>query len=496
MMTFVRILLVPLSGPLSYDFKSGGESTRDGKVKFTDLTEATGNGLAALALANTHLCKSSWTDVLKEAAEIFSMDQFFDVQYHSCMNNFEPVVWENISEFEKKYGDLNAQMLGDLILASAFYNSRAPHITKVRQILERDPEYDANSGDFANQLEKMTQFQVVKRTKGYEIHMPGAQTLFEKPSLTRAEAELKKKEQEGKTQKFGGLKKGDGGGLTFTASQVPEVLKAVCVHFGVDTHPPCDKCHMRHNPAGGCIKAELAVKAFELSGPLVKSVAQAELSAKQSVIKAKEKEIRSCDIKVLENVVTELHNLGISLNKMFQQTGSVRGKDNNAIKKEYAKGKDCYHWLNGDCNRKECMFRHDPSTKGKGKDPAAGKPDKDPAKTVKDLLTHTATDDKNQDCRLWAHGQCVKGSKCPHKHDPAKGHPHKDKETNSEMPKEMQGIMARLAQLEAVTKTPSASVEQTHVGTGGEKLGQSASRDILSIPERTKRAAEAAGVTS
>ena len=118
------------------------------------------------------------------------------------------------------------------------------------------------------------------------------------------------------------------------------------------------------------------------------------------------------------------------------------------------------------------MFKHDPSKKGKGKDPAAGKPDKDPAKTGKDLLTHTATDDKNQDCRLWARGQCVKGSKCPHKHDPAKGHPHKGKETNSEMPKEMQGIMTRLAQLEAVTKTPSAAVEQTHVGTGGEKLGQ------------------------
>ncbi len=47
MTTFVRILLVPLSAPLSYDFKGGGESTRDGRVKFTDLTEATGNGLAA-----------------------------------------------------------------------------------------------------------------------------------------------------------------------------------------------------------------------------------------------------------------------------------------------------------------------------------------------------------------------------------------------------------------------------------------------------------------
>jgi hypothetical protein len=89
------------------------------------------------------------------------MDQFFDVQYHSCMNNFEPVVWEKISEFEKKYGDLNAQMLGDLILASAFYNSHATHVTKVRQILERDPLYDANNGDFTNQLEKMTQFDVV-----------------------------------------------------------------------------------------------------------------------------------------------------------------------------------------------------------------------------------------------------------------------------------------------------------------------------------------------
>jgi hypothetical protein len=124
-------------------------------------------------------------------------------------------------------------MMGDLILANAFYNNRAIHVTKVRQILERDPEYDANSGDFTNQLEKMTEFQVMERTKTYEIHMSGSQALFEKPSLSRAEGELKKKEQEGKTQKYGGLKKSDGGTLTFTATQVPEVLETVCVHFGV-----------------------------------------------------------------------------------------------------------------------------------------------------------------------------------------------------------------------------------------------------------------------
>jgi hypothetical protein len=95
--------------------------------------------------------------VLKEFAEIISLDQFFDVQYHSCMNNFEPAVWENISEIQRKYGDLTGKMMGDLILASAFYNSLSTHVTKVRQILERDPEYDANRGDFTNQLEKMTQ---------------------------------------------------------------------------------------------------------------------------------------------------------------------------------------------------------------------------------------------------------------------------------------------------------------------------------------------------
>jgi hypothetical protein len=190
MTTFVRILLVPLSAPLSYDFKGGGESTRDGRVKFTDLTEATGNGLATLAVDNTHLYKSSWTDVLKEFVES----------------------------------------------------------------LERDPEYDSNSGDFTNQVQKMTHFQVVERTKAYEIHMKGSQALFEKPSLSRAESELKKKEQEGKTQKYDGLKKSDGGALTFTVNQVTEILESVCVHFGVDTHPICDKCHMRHNPVGGCVK--------------------------------------------------------------------------------------------------------------------------------------------------------------------------------------------------------------------------------------------------
>jgi hypothetical protein len=238
-----RYMLVPLSTPLIYDFKGGGGSTRDARVKFTDLTKATGNGLTALALVKTHLYKSSWTEVLKEFEEIISLDKFFDVQYHSCLNNFEPVVWANIKEFQRKYGDLTGKMMGDLILASAFYNSVTTHVTKVRQILERNTEYDTNIGDFTNQLEKMTQFQVVERTKTYEIHIQGSKTLFEKP-LSRAETELKKKEKEGKTQKYDGLKKSDGGALTFTVNQVSEILETVCVHFGVDTHPICDKCHM------------------------------------------------------------------------------------------------------------------------------------------------------------------------------------------------------------------------------------------------------------
>ena len=220
MTNFVRILLVPLSTALKYDFNGGGEATRDGKVKFTDLTEATGNGLTALALANTHLSKSSWKDVLKEFMEIVTLDQFYDIQYHSCMNNFEPVVWEAISEFEGKYGEMTGKMMGQLILASAFYNSRAGHVTKVRQILERDPLYDANNGDYTNQLEKMNQFDVVQKTKAYEIHMHGSHTLFEKPSLTRAEAEIKKKELEDKTQKSGGPKKNEGGALTFTEAML------------------------------------------------------------------------------------------------------------------------------------------------------------------------------------------------------------------------------------------------------------------------------------
>jgi hypothetical protein len=181
--------------------------------------------------------------------------------------------------------------------------------------LERDPEYDTNRGDFTNQL---------------------AQALFEKPGLSRAEAELKKKEQEGKTQKYDGLKKRDGTVLTCTVNQVPEILSSVCAHFGVDTHPLCDKCHMRHNPAGGCVKAELVMKAFELSGPLVKAVPQTELTAKQSVIKDEEKEIRSSDIKLLESLVRELHTLDSTLNKVYQRAGPVRRHPNGKAKIEYA----------------------------------------------------------------------------------------------------------------------------------------------------------------
>jgi hypothetical protein len=66
-----------------------------------------------------------------------SLDQFFDVQYHFCMNNFEPVVWENMSEFQRKYGDLTGTMMGQLIFARTFHNSHVTHVTKVRQILER-----------------------------------------------------------------------------------------------------------------------------------------------------------------------------------------------------------------------------------------------------------------------------------------------------------------------------------------------------------------------
>ena len=158
------------------------------------------------------------------------------------MNNFEPVVRETISEFERKYGDreMIGKMMGQLILASAFFNNRSGHVTKVRQILERDLLYDTNNGDYTSQLEKMTQFDVVEKMKAYEIHMQGSHTLFEKPSLTRTETEIKKKEQDGKTQRSVDPRKRDGGDLTFTSTQVSEILETVCVHFGVDT-TICDK---------------------------------------------------------------------------------------------------------------------------------------------------------------------------------------------------------------------------------------------------------------
>ncbi len=93
---------------------------------------------------------------------------------------------------------------------------------------------------------------------------------------------------------------------------------------------------------------ELAVEAFELSGPIVKEVAQTELTVNQSVNKGKEKEPRSSDIKVLESLSKELHTLDSSLNKMFQQVGPGRGHPHGHDKKsEYAKGKDCQRWING-----------------------------------------------------------------------------------------------------------------------------------------------------
>jgi hypothetical protein len=68
---------------------------------------------------------------------------------------------------------------------------------------------------------------------------------------------------------------------------------------------------------------------------------------------------------------------------------------------------------------------------------AAGKPDNNATKSGEDLLTNISfgslrnaavSDEKNQDCRFWARGQCVKGNKCPQKHDPAKDRPHKGKD--------------------------------------------------------------------
>ena len=144
--------------------------------------------------------------------------------------------------------------------------------------------------------------------------------IFQQPRHSRHESE-----------KSGGPRKSDGGVLTSTTIQVSEVLEDVCVHFGVDTHPICDKCQMRHNPAGGCVKTELVMKAFELSVLIVKAVAQAELTVKQSVIKAKDKELRSSDVKVLENLAKEVSVLDSSLNKMFKQAESglesSHGKD-------------------------------------------------------------------------------------------------------------------------------------------------------------------------
>ncbi len=183
--------------------------------------------------------------------EIITLDQFYDIQYHSCINNFEPVVWEVISEFERKYGEMYGTMIDRLILMYAFFNILVIHVTKVRQILEWHPLYDTNNGAFTNQFENMTQFDVVEKTKTYEIHTQGSHTMFKKPILTRTDTEIKKKDQDGKNKKSVGPRKRDGGSLTFTDIQVTEVLEAVCA-LRCRYTPICDKCHMWHNPVWDC----------------------------------------------------------------------------------------------------------------------------------------------------------------------------------------------------------------------------------------------------
>ncbi len=80
------------------------------------------------------------------------------------------------------------------------------------------------------------------------------------------------------------------------------------------------------------------MEAFELSGPIVKEVAQTELTVKQSVNKAKEKETRSSDTKVLESLSKEIHTLDSSLNKMFQQAGPDRGIPTDMTKVRVCQG--------------------------------------------------------------------------------------------------------------------------------------------------------------
>ena len=85
------------------------------------------------------------------------------------------------------------------------------------------------------------------------------------------------------------------------------------------------------------------MKAFEWSVPIVKSVDEAELSVKQRVDKVKEKELRSSDVKVLENFSKEVSVLTSSLNKMFKQVESDRGPSHGKDKQtEYDKSRDCH----------------------------------------------------------------------------------------------------------------------------------------------------------
>ena len=211
------------------------------------------------------------------------------------------------------------------------------------------------------------------------------------------------------------------------------------------------------------------MKEFELSVPIVKAVAQAELTVKQSVTKVKDKELRSSDVKVLENLVKEVSVLASSLNKCSSRRN--HGKDKKA---EYVMSRDCHKWLNGECNHKDCPFKHDPSKKDT--DPSTGKPDSSDAKGVQtDVPQDVVVDEKDQGCKFWASGECPKGDKCRLKHDPVKGRPHDLVKKGKVTDPVIQEIITRLAQLEAAGaqantfSDPSAAVVQT------------ASRDILNI---------------
>ena len=135
-----------------------------------DLRRGVVTGFVELNHAASYICKSHWSQIIRDFEQIWARKDLLDVRYHGHLNKAILDMEHHVQEFADTYGSIDAHLLKNVLALNMIHTTTTPHLLRIRAKLETDRVLTNDSSKWQNATAQLDS--VLQSFKNLEANDP------------------------------------------------------------------------------------------------------------------------------------------------------------------------------------------------------------------------------------------------------------------------------------------------------------------------------------